>query len=116
MRRAVLIEISPMRATLYRKDESGTVYNRFRLQIANRSHEQQTVVLAIEGLPGTKFVSFENAVVADGGQSLEREFEIAAPPSASLPPGVNHFRLVSHVGKESDSVDETFITPFKDSP
>ena len=115
MRRAVLVEISPMRATLYRQDESGTVYNRFRLQVANRSSKQQTVVLAIDGLPGTNFVAFENAVVVDGGQSLEREFEIAAPPSASLPPGVNHFRLVSRVGNERDSVEETFITPFKDS-
>lgn len=62
------------------------VCNRFRLKVANRSKQQQTVVLGIEGLPGTNFVSFENAVVVDGGQSLEREFEIAAPPSASVAP------------------------------
>lgn len=115
MRRAVLVQISPMRATLYRQDQSGTVYNRFRLQVANRSHKQQTVVLGIDGLPGTNFVSFENAVVVDSGQTLEREFEIAAPPSAPLAPGVNHFRLVSRVGNERDSVEETFITPFQDS-
>jgi hypothetical protein len=47
--------------------------------------------------------------------TLEREFEIAAPTSASLAPGVNHFRLVSRVGDEKDSVEQTFITPFKDS-
>jgi cytochrome c oxidase accessory protein FixG len=115
MRRAVLVQIDPIRATLYRQDQSGTVYNRFRLKVANRGKQQQTVVLAIDGLPGTNFVSFENAVVVDGGQTLEREFEIAAPPSASLAPGVNHFRLVSRVGNERDSVEQTFITPFKDS-
>jgi cytochrome c oxidase accessory protein FixG len=115
MRRAVLVQISPMRATLYRQDQSGTVYNRFRLKVANRSKQQQTVVLGIEGLPGTNFVSFENAVVVDGGQTVEREFEIAAPPSAPLAPGVNHFRMVSRVGNERDSEEQTFIMPFQDS-
>lgn len=115
MRRAILVQISPIRATLYRQDLSGTVYNRFRLKVANRSKQQQTVVLGIDGLPGTKFVSFENAVVVDGGQTLEREFEIAAPPSAPLVPGVNHFRMVSRVGNEKDSAEQTFIMPFKDS-
>ena len=114
MRRAVLVQISPMRATLYRQDGSGNVYNRFRLQVANRSSRQQTVVLRIDGLPGTNFVNFENAVVVDGGQSLEQEFEIAAPPSAPLPAGVNHFRIESRVGNDKDVVEETFITPFKD--
>jgi hypothetical protein len=115
MRRAVLVQIAPIRATLYRQDQSGTVYNRFRVKVANRSNKQQTVVLWIDGLPGTNYASFENALVVDGGQTMEREFEIAAPASASLAPGVNHFRLVSRVGDEKDSVEQTFITPFKDS-
>ena len=115
MRRAVLVRIQPDRTTMYRVDRDGNVYNRFRLQIANRSSQQQTVVLTIEGLPETRFVSFENAVVIDSGQSMEREFEIAAPPSAPLTPGVNHFRLVSRVGNERDSAEETFITPVKES-
>ena len=115
MRHAVLLQISPMRATLYRQDQSGAVYNRFQLKVANRSHQQQTVMLAIDGLPGANFASFDNTVVIDGGLSLEREFEIVAPPTASLAPGVNHFRLVSKVGSERDSVEETFIMPFRDS-
>ena len=115
MRRAVLVRIAPDRTTMYRLDNNGTVYNRFRLQIANRSAQQQTVVLGIEGLPGTDFAAFENAVVVNAGQSLQREFEIAAPPSAPLAAGVNHFRLVSRVGNEKDVAEETFITPSKDS-
>jgi cytochrome c oxidase accessory protein FixG len=115
MRRAVLVQISPIRASLYRQDQDGTVYNRFRLKAANRSHQQQAIVLAIEGLPGTRFSGFENAVVIDSGQALEREFEIAARPSAALSPGVNHFRLVSRVGNERESIEQTFITPFQDS-
>jgi hypothetical protein len=100
---------------LYRQGADGTVYNRFHLKVANRSKQQQTVILRIEGLPGAGFLSFENAVVLAGGQSLDREFEIAAPPAAPLAPGVNHFRLTSRVGDEQDSSEQTFIMPFKDS-
>ena len=115
MRHAVLVQISPVRATLYRLDKNGTVYNTFRLKAANRSHQQQTVVLGIEGLAGIHFSSFENAVVVGPGQTLERDLEIAAPPAAGMGAGVNHFRLVARAGNERDSFDETFITPFKDS-
>jgi hypothetical protein len=115
MRHAVLVQIAPMRETLYRQEQDGTVYNRFRIKAANRSPQQQTVVLSIEGLPGTKFNSFENALVVDGGQTLEREFEVAAPRSAPLEPGVNHFRLVSRVGNERQVEETTFIMPFGNS-
>jgi len=115
MRHAVLVQISPLRATLYRQDKDGTVYNRFHLRAANRTNKQQTLVLEIDGLPGTQFVSFENAAAIDAGQTLDREFEIAAPPPIALSAGVNHFRLISRVNNERESFDETFITPFKDS-
>jgi polyferredoxin len=115
MRNAVLVQVSPIRATLYRQGADGTVYNRFHLKAANRSRTQQTVVLGIDGLPGTRFETFENAVVVNPAQTQEFDFEIAAPLTAGLAPGVNHFRLTSRVGNEKDSFDETFITPFKDS-
>jgi len=115
MRRAVLVCIAPDRTTMYRVGKDGTIYNRFRVQVANRGHAQAIAQFSIEGLPGTRFADFENAVVVDPGQTMEREFDIAAPPSASLAPGVNHFRLVSRVGNETDSEEETFITPFADS-
>jgi len=115
MRRAVLVRIAPDRTTMYRVGKDGTVYNRFRLQVANRGHEQAIAQLSIEGLPGTTFVEFENAVVVAPGQTIQQEFEIQAPPSATLEPGVNHFRLISKVGNEKDVFEETFITPTKDS-
>ena len=115
MRRTVLVRIAPDRTTMYRVGKDGTVYNRFRVQVANRGHAQAIAQFSIEGLPGTRFADFENAVVVNAGETMEREFEIAAPASAGLPPGVNHFRLVSHVGNEKDSEAETFITPFTDS-
>ena len=116
MRHTVLVQISPIRATLYRREKDGTVYNSFHLKAANRSRQQQTVVLGIENLAGTHFASFENAVVVEPGQTLDRDFEIAAPPGTGLAPGVNHFRMASRVGNEKESFDETFITPFTDSP
>jgi cytochrome c oxidase accessory protein FixG len=115
MRRAVLVRIAPDRTTMYRVGKDGTIYNRFRVQVANRGHVQAIAQFSIEGLPGTRFSDFENAVVVDPGQMMQREFEIAAPPSVSLAPGVNHFHLVSRVGNETDSEEETFITPFADS-
>ena len=116
MRRVVLVRIAPDRTTMYRVGNDGTVYNRFRLQIANRGHAQAIAQLSIDGLPGTSFAGFENAVVVAAGQTVQEEFEIQAPASANVPPGVNHFRIVSRVGNDRDIFEETFITPAKDSP
>jgi cytochrome c oxidase accessory protein FixG len=116
MRRAVLVRIAPDRTTMYRVGKDGTIYNRFHLQVANRGRQQAIAQFSIDGLPGTNFAGFENAVVVDPGQTLQQEFDIAAPPSAAVAPGVNHFRLISTVGNEKDVFEETFITPTKDLP
>lgn len=115
MRRAVLVRIAPDRTTMYRLGKDGTVYNRFRLQVANRGREQAIAQLSIEGLPETGFANFENAVIVSPGQTVQTEFEIRAPGTAALIPGVNHFQIVSRVGNEKDVFEETFITPSKDS-
>ena len=115
MRRAVLVRIAPDRTTMYRLGKDGTVYNRFRLQVANRGSEQAIAQLSIEGLAGATFTNFENAVVVSGGQTVQTEFEIQTASSAGVAPGVNHFRLISRVGNESDVFEETFITPSTDS-
>ena len=115
MRRAVLVRIAPDRTTMYRLGADGTVFNKFRVQVANRGKEQAIAQLSIEGLPGTKLSGFENAVVVAAGQTIQQEFEIAASPAAQLSPGVNHFRLISTVKDKKDVFEETFITPTKDS-
>lgn len=115
MRRAVLVRIAPDRTSMYRLGKDGTVYNRFRLQVANRGREQAIAQLSIEELPGASFSNFENAVIVSAGETVQTEFEIQAPPSVGLPAGVNHFRLISRVGNEADVFEETFITPSKDS-
>ena len=115
MRRAVLVRIAPDRTTMYRLGKDGTVYNRFRLQVANRGRDQAIAQLSIDGLPGATFFNFENAVIVSAGQSVQAEFEIQASPKANIAPGVNHFRLVSRVGNDTDVFEETFITPSQDS-
>jgi cytochrome c oxidase accessory protein FixG len=116
MRRAVLVRIAPVRTTMYRIDNDGTVYNRFRLQVANRGRVQAIAQLSIEKLPGASFLNFTNAVLVMPGQTVQQEFEVQAPAAAKLPSGVNHFYLVSAVGNEKDVFDETFITPSTDRP
>src|SRR4051812_25317782 len=115
MRRAVLVRIAPVRATMYRLGSDATVYNRFRLQVANRGRDQAIAQLSIEGLPGASFAKFENAVIVSAGQTVQTEFEIQAPASAKLAPGVNYFQLISRVGTEKDVFEETFITPSTES-
>jgi polyferredoxin len=115
MRRTVLVQIAPDRTTMYRLGKDGTVYNRFRLQVANRGHAQAIAQLSIEGLPGTSFYQFENAVIVSPGQTVQTEFEIQAPSPSSFGETVNHFRLISTVGNEKDVFEETFIVPDKES-
>jgi len=116
MRRAVLVHIAPDRTTMYRLGKDGTVYNKFRLQVANRGHIQAIAQLSIDGLPGANFSNFQNAVIVMSGQTVQEEFEIEAPAAANLSPGVNHFRLISQVGADKDVFEETFITPSTDRP
>ncbi|HZQ71235.1 MAG TPA: 4Fe-4S dicluster domain-containing protein [Terriglobales bacterium] len=115
MRRAVLVRIAPDRTTMYQLGNDGTVYNRFRLQIANRGKQQATVVLGIENLPGARFAGFENAVVVNAGQSLQSHFDISVAAVSALKPGVNYFRLNCRVGNDQEFFDQTFITPMKDT-
>ena len=115
MRRAVLVKIAPDRTTMYQVASDGTIANKFRLQIANRGHEQATVILSIEDLRGATLADTENAIVVNPGGTVQKEFEVVVPASAGTPAGVNHFQLVARVGQDKDSFPQTFITPMKDS-
>jgi cytochrome c oxidase accessory protein FixG len=111
MRRAVLVEISPDRSTLYRLGKDGTVYNHFRLKAANRGRTQATVILSIEDLPGATLGAMGDAQTVNPGETLQREFDIGAPAASGLAPGVNHFRIAIKAGSERDEFPQTFITP-----
>ena len=113
MRQAVLVKISPDRTTMYQIVQDGKVANTFRLQIANRGHEQTTVVLSVEDLPGATIAGTENALVVNAGGMLQKEFQVVTSPTA-VAAGVNHFQLVAKVGNDRDKFPQTFITPSKE--
>jgi polyferredoxin len=112
MRRAVLVQLLPERTTLYRVDSAGIVYNQFRFKIANRSGKAAQVTLAMQGLPGARFVPDPGAIAVAPGATVERRFEIAAErfPGARE---VNHFRIsaVAAPIREQDEFEETFLMP-----
>ncbi len=114
MRRAVLVQLSPERTTLYRVDTAGIVYNRFRVKIANRSSQPAEVTLRLEGLPDARFVPDQGPIAVRPGATLERQFEIAVKPFPGAQ-DVNHFRLSATAApsQEHEVFDETFLVPPK---
>jgi cytochrome c oxidase accessory protein FixG len=78
MRRAVLVQISPVRASLYRI-EGRQVFNKFRFSIANRGHARSAVVFSMEQLPAATLAIPQNPVAVEAGQTQQGEFEIARP-------------------------------------
>jgi hypothetical protein len=112
MRHAVLVRISPERATLYRLGGDGRVYNRFRYSIDNRGRKPAAVMLAIRQLPDATLAMAPNPVPVKGGDSVEGEFEISAParPNRDL---VSHFTIVTSTipDQVTDSFPMTFLAP-----
>jgi cytochrome c oxidase accessory protein FixG len=110
-RRAVLVRVSPVRETLYRRGDDGRIYNRFRYQIANRSPRAGEVILRIEHLPDAALVLQQNPVRVPAGEEVRGEFEIARPPAANTP--VAHFEIVTATipEQESSRIPMTFLSP-----
>jgi cytochrome c oxidase accessory protein FixG len=113
MRDNVMVRISPVRASLYRLGDDGTVYNTFRVTIANRQAQPAELKLSLTGLPGGT-IDLAQPVRLNSGESTEKVFEIAVPAN-TLPRGVNHFEIASQAtpGAETASFKMTFITPSK---
>jgi cytochrome c oxidase accessory protein FixG len=112
MRKNVLVQLAPDRSSLYRLDADGTVYNKFRLKLGNRSHNPELLSLTLEGLPGARLTLPANPIPLKPGEESSVEFEIAARPF----PGsqdVNHFRITAKAAaaRESETFEETFILP-----
>ena len=111
MRRAVLVQIAPVRATLYRLD-AGRVFNRFRFSVANRGHDRSAVVFSLRQLPAATLAIAHNPVPVEAGQTAQGEFEISRPVAASTDE-VEHFTIVASPvgGGPADSFPMTFLSP-----
>jgi len=114
LRQPVLVRIMPNRITLYTRDADGLIHNRFRLVAVNRGKTTATLNLSLADLPAARIVGMENGVTLKPGESLQREFEIAAA-AAAVGPGVNHLLILSHVTpqQKSEEFEETFIAPME---
>ncbi|HWC96196.1 MAG TPA: 4Fe-4S dicluster domain-containing protein [Candidatus Sulfopaludibacter sp.] len=112
MRHAVLVRIAPVRATLYRVDREGRVFNRFRYSVSNRGHAATTVILSVRQLPGATLSLQPNPIPVAPGQTAEGEFEISTPPKTQTTL-VSHFTIESSTVPEQsrDSFPMTFLAP-----
>lgn len=111
MRKNVLVRIAPDRTVLYRIGEDGRIYNKFRLNLANRADSEATVRIELSQLPNAVIV-LEQPIRLAAGEEMQRTFEIASTPGA-LPEGVNHFSIIAGIqpGDETETYKTTFITP-----
>ena len=110
MRRAVLVQINPERATLYRLDK-GRVYDRFRFKVANRSHGRSAVVFSLDQLPAATLAMARNPVPVEAGQTEQGEFEISRPLESARQE-VEHFSIVATpLGGPADVFPMTFLSP-----
>jgi cytochrome c oxidase accessory protein FixG len=112
MRRAVLVQIAPVRATLYRIGPDGRIYNQFRYRIANRGGKPGAVVFSIRQLPGASLGMAPNPVRVKPGESLAGDFEISRPPGLR-DELVSHFTILTNTvpDGESDAIPMTFLAP-----
>lgn len=114
MRDNVMVQVSPVRSTLFSLEESGTeirVHNTFRVTVANRQSRPAELRLSLVGLPGAS-IELSQPLQLGANESVEKIFDISVPPTA-LPSGVNHFEIasVAQPGDESVNFKMTFITP-----
>lgn len=114
MRHAVLVRVSPERATLYASTATGGVANLFRLNVANRSSRTAVVTLRAEGLPPGVLRLDSNPVVVAPDRADVRYFTVEVPAGTSLP-AVSHFRFVAEAqpSGDRDEIPMTFLMPQK---
>ena len=112
LRQPVLVRIMPNRIVLYTMGTDGLVHNRFRLMASNRGRTESTLTLSLEGMPAGHIVGMGNGVTLKPGESVQREFDLAAP-ATGIAPGVNRLRILTHVvpAQKNDALEETFIAP-----
>ena len=112
MRRAVLVQVAPVRATLYRVGADGRIYNQFRYRIANRGGKPGAVIFSIQQLAGATLGMAPNPVRVQPGESVTGDFEISRPagPRDEL---VSHFTILTNTvpDRESDAIPMTFLAP-----
>lgn len=114
LRRPVLVEINPDRATMFTVLPDGRIANLIRFKLANRTGKVAQVRLWVEGLPGADLALPANPVVLQPGETFERTVELRAP-FVQDGQDVHHIRILAQAdgARKSDAEEMTFITPLK---
>jgi polyferredoxin len=112
MRQSVLVQIAPVRTTLFRVGADGRIYNQFRYRIANRGSKPGAVVFSLQQLPDGMLVMPVNPIAVKAGESIQGDFEIARP-AARRPELVTHFNILTNTvpEQESSAIPMTFLGP-----
>ncbi len=111
MRRTILVQLQPVRASMFRLGDDGTVYNTFRIKLANRGSSDASVSLWLEGLPSGSLTLQPSPVPLKAGETIDRQFEVSARPFAGSNE-VNRFRIFASTGEKDPEVfEETFLMP-----
>ena len=112
MRHAVLVQVAPVRAKLYRVGTDGRIYNQFRYRIANRGSQPGAVLFSLRDLPGASLGMASNPVRVRPGESAAGDIEISRPAGSNAEL-VTHFIIQTGTipGRESDAIPMTFLAP-----
>lgn len=114
LRRPVLVEVNPDRATMFKVLEDGRIANFMRVKLANRTGREARVRLWVDGLPGADLALPANPVVLQPGETYQSTVELRAPMGADGE-DVHHIRILSQAdgARRADAEEMTFITPLK---
>jgi len=117
MRKPVLVQVAPVRTTMYQVTPDGRIANHFRIRLANRSSRPAAVTLSIEGLPGAVISPSQDPRRLEPGQELQQEFDVVVTKSRAASE-VNHFKVVARVTPEQspDEFPMTFLMPVERAP
>jgi polyferredoxin len=111
-RKAVLIRVAADRTTLFTRLPDGRIENRIRLNLANRSHQPQSVKVWVEGLPQAELALADNPIPLAPGASRELTFPLRAPafPGAQ---DVNPIRILAQSSDQGkpEAIELAFIMP-----
>ncbi len=112
LRKPVLMRLTPDRTTLYALLPDGSVANRVRMNLANRSPRAVEIRVWVEGLAGARVLLDRNPLTLAPGAALERTFDIAAPAG---PRELNPIRVVIQSSDQAafDAAEMNFIMPTK---
>jgi len=112
LRKPVLMRVTPDRATLFTLLPDGSVANRVRMNLANRSPRPVEIRVWVEGLPGARVMLDRNPLTLAPGGSLEQSFDIAAPAGGQE---LNPIRVVIQSSDRGapDAAEMNFIMPTK---